>query len=85
MGVEIITCSFNDPATPRRADHDFICVYRLKSEDQLRQLAGMIEGSGWYEYFDQVNVAGAIGGPEPVLTASRDLRTTPTSRSANQT
>lgn len=73
LGIEIITYSFNDSATPHRADYDFVCVYRVKSEEQLRQLTDMIEESGWYEYFDQVNASGAIGDPEPVLAASRDL------------
>jgi hypothetical protein len=76
LGIEVITYSFNSPATSHRADYDFVCVYKVQSEEQLREFEKMIEGSGWYEYFDQINAGGPAGDPVPALIAARDLRRT---------
>jgi hypothetical protein len=80
LGIEIITYSFNEPTTAHRAPYDFFCVYRVPSEEVLRQLESMIEGSGWYEYFDQFNLGGATREPPAALSAHQNLATSALSR-----
>jgi haloalkane dehalogenase len=80
LGIEIITYSFNESTAARRAPYDFFCVYRVPSEEVVRQLESMIEGSGWYEYFDQVNLGGATREPATALSAHQSLETSAASR-----
>ena len=68
-GVDVISWGFNDTATGRRAPYDFYCVYRTPSAEYQRGFEAEIAGAGWYNYFDQVNVSGAISTPEALFGA----------------
>ena len=60
-GVEVIAYGMNSPDTDRRAPYDFFCVYRV------REFERQIAASGWYDYFEQVNVSGDAQDFEAVL------------------
>lgn len=65
-GVEVLAYAVNDPATDHRAPYDFFCVYRVPEVGLQRVFEAGIAASGWYQYFDQVNLSGAaltlVGG-----------------------
>lgn len=67
MGVEILGYGVNDPATPMRAPYDFFSMYRVPNAEVLQGFQAAIAESGWYDYFDQVNVAGAALSPMGTL------------------
>jgi hypothetical protein len=57
----------NSPDTDRRAPHDFFCVYRVPNVEFQREFERQIAASGWYDYFEQVNVSGDAQDFEAVL------------------
>jgi haloalkane dehalogenase len=69
-GVEVISSAFNDPGTDRRAPYDFFRVHLVPDRDAQREFGRGIEESGWYRYFDQVNLSGAAMTPLAVLMAN---------------
>ena len=44
------------------SDHRFMGVWRFPDQQACKALLAGIKASGWYEYFDHVNAAGAEGG-----------------------
>ena len=62
-GVEVLAYAVNDPATDHRAPYDFFCVYGVPEIGLQRTVEAGIATSGWYEYFDQVNLSGAARTP----------------------
>ena len=55
------------PDTDRRAPYDFFCVYRVPNVELQREFERQIAASGWYDYFEQVNVGGDAQDFEAVL------------------
>lgn len=55
--------AINDPATDQRAPYDFFCVYQVPSAGLQREFEAGINASGWYDYFEQVNLSGAAFTP----------------------
>ncbi|MDV3128360.1 hypothetical protein M1247_25840 [Mycobacterium sp. 21AC1] len=74
-GVEILGYAVNDPVTDRRAPYDFFCVYRVPDADLQRGFESGIKASGWYDYFDQVNLSGAVDTAAEVLANNVLLQT----------
>ena len=66
-GIEVVSWGFNDPATDNRAPYDFYCVYVTPSAEYQRGFEAEIAAAGWYDYFEQVNVSGALSTPEALL------------------
>jgi haloalkane dehalogenase len=73
-GVEVIAYGANAPSTPLRAPYDFFCVYRAKDQASMTSLQDAIAESGWYTYFDQVNVSGVALQPLAVLPANAAIQ-----------
>jgi haloalkane dehalogenase len=69
-GIEVLAYSFNDQDTDRRAPYDFFCVYRVPNAETQKIFEQQIAASGWYPYFDQVNLRGAAMSPTAVLFAN---------------
>lgn len=69
-GVEVVAYGMNSVATDRRAPYDFFCVYRVPSAEFQREFERRIAASGWYEYFDQVNISGDARDVEETLLAN---------------
>jgi haloalkane dehalogenase len=75
-GIEVIAYCFNDRDTDRRAPYDFFCVYRVPNVETQKIFEQQIAASGWYRYFDQVNLRGAAMSPTGVLLANVALAPT---------
>ena len=62
-------------ANDRRAPYDFFCVYRVPNVELQREFERQIVASGWYDYFEQVNVSGDIENSlGPTIAASQEGR-----------
>ena len=59
-GAEIIAWSFNDLDTPHRAGYDFVAVFLFPSSEDALEYHDLFSAAGWYDYFEQVNVSGAV-------------------------
>ncbi|WP_051341915.1 haloalkane dehalogenase [Pseudonocardia spinosispora] len=72
-GLEILGFGVNDPATDRRAPYDFFSAYRVPNAELQREFEAAIAASGWYDYFEQVNVSGAALSPVGALLRNAAL------------
>ena len=66
-GVDVVGYGMNSPETDRRAPYDFFCVYRVPNVEFQREFERQVAASGWYNYFEQVNVGGDAKDFEAVL------------------
>ena len=66
-GVVIEAWGINDDKTPFVADYDFFAVTKLPTQELLDEFEAIVEGAGWYNYFDQVNVSGSAMTPDEVI------------------
>lgn len=72
-GVDVIAYGKNSRETDRRAPYDFFCVYRVPSVEFLREFERQITASGWYNYFEQVNISGASEDYADVLLGNAKM------------
>jgi hypothetical protein len=66
-GATIISWGVNDASTYSRAAYDFFGVWTFPSVEAAQQFEQMVEGAGWYQYFDQVNAMGSTSEPPEVI------------------
>jgi haloalkane dehalogenase len=66
-GVVIEAWGINEDETPFASEYDFFAVTKLPSHELLTEFEAIVEGAGWYDYFDQVNVSGTAMTPEEVI------------------
>lgn len=66
-GVQIVSWGASDTNTFNRADFDFFGVWTFPDEETARNFEKMVEGAGWYNYFDQVNAMGKATTPQEVI------------------
>ena len=66
-GVSIISWGANEAQTFERASYDFFAVWSFPGIESVKAFEQMVEGAGWYQYFEQVNLAGKTGGPQEVI------------------
>lgn len=62
-GVEIVTWSMNDPDTSNRAPFDYFAVWKFPTKEGAAMFEQVVQQSGWYNYFDQVNLKGELSTP----------------------
>ncbi|TDF39248.1 hypothetical protein EYS14_06900 [Alteromonadaceae bacterium M269] len=72
-GVKVIGFGLNDTNTDRRAAYDFFCVYEMPSAEFARLFEQQVEASGWYNYFEQINVSGTVKSPSEILAENSHL------------
>ncbi len=72
-GVDVIAYGKNSRETDRRAPYDFFCVYRVPSVEFQREFERQITASGWYNYFEQVNISGAAEDYADVLLGNAKM------------
>jgi len=70
-GTNIVSWGFNDPQTPQRSEYDFFAVFEFPSQAAALDYERLFSMAGWYQYFEQVNVAGAS---EPFQTTLERLK-----------
>lgn len=66
-GVQIVSWGANEAATFGRGDYDYFAVWTFPNLEAAQGFEKMVEGAGWYNYFDQVNVMGTAGTPQDVI------------------
>jgi hypothetical protein len=77
-GVDVIAYGMNAVETDKRAPYDFFCVYRVPNVEFQREFERQIAASGWYDFFDQVNISGEARGFEEILMSNaRMIRPAP--------
>lgn len=72
-GVEIVNWGTNDSSTANRAAYDFFAIWKFPTQQSVSDFEALVEGAGWYDYFEQVNVSGEATSPEEVLGKLIDL------------
>ena len=72
-GTEIISWGSNAPSTFNKAEYDYFAVWSFPDADAAVNFEKLVEGAGWYNYFDQVNLMGNKQTPEQVMGKMIDL------------
>jgi len=57
-GTHVLTWSENDQNTDRRCFYDFFAIWTFPNQDLANEFQQLVEGAGWYNYFEQVNAKG---------------------------
>jgi hypothetical protein len=65
-GSELVGVAVNDAATPRRADYQFLAVWKL-AEARVPDFEATWERIGWHDYFEQANARGALLAPDTFI------------------
>ena len=58
-GSEMIAVALNDDDTDRRADYEYLALWRMPDKETALEFERIIGGLGWYELFHQENMRGA--------------------------
>lgn len=66
-GVQIVSWGKNEAGTFNRAAYDYFAVWTFPNAETATQFEQMVDGAGWYNYFDQVNAMGPISTPQDVM------------------
>jgi len=66
-GVKILTWSENDSNTSFRAGFDFFAIWSFPNQEIANDFQKLVEGAGWYNYFEQSNLMGAEDSAENVI------------------
>jgi haloalkane dehalogenase len=72
-GVEVISWSMNDQDTSNRSPFDYFAVWKFPNKEMVKGFEQIVEQSGWYNYFDQVNLSGAVSDPMASITQMVNL------------
>ena len=67
-GVQIISWGNNLSSTFSKADYDYFAVWSFPDVEAAQNFEKIVEGAGWYTYFDQVNAMGNSVTPQEVMT-----------------
>lgn len=66
-GVEILNWGSIDQSTYKKVDYDFFAVWKFPSIESAESFEKLVEGAGWYNYFEQVNAMGDPTTPQDVI------------------
>ena len=66
-GSSIISWGKNTDANDQKADYDWFSIWQFPDDGVLAEFEALLQGAGWYDYFDQINVGGEHVGPEEVI------------------
>ena len=66
-GVQIVSWGVNDGSTFSRLEYDYFAVWTFPNSEAAQGFEKMVEGAGWYTYFEQVNVMGNAESPQDVI------------------
>ncbi len=67
MGITTRAIVRNDADTDRRAPYQYFSIVEAPDEAAAKTLEADVRATGWYEYFDQVNLRGPARGPEEII------------------
>ena len=63
-GVQIVSWGANEASTFSKVDYDYFAVWTFPDTEAAQGFEKMVEGAGWYNYFDQVNAIGNSVTPQ---------------------
>lgn len=63
-GVEIVSWGINENDISKRSQYDYFAVWKFPDREFAKQFELIVEQSGWYSYFDQVNLGGEVCMPD---------------------
>lgn len=66
-GVQILSWGSNEKDTFSKADYDYFAVWTFPGLESAQHFEKIVEGAGWYTYFDQVNAMGPTSTPQEVI------------------
>jgi len=66
-GVVIEAWGLNEDTSVHNAGFDFFGVTKFPTPELLKEFETIVEGAGWYNYFEQVNISGTVMSPEEVI------------------
>ena len=66
-GVQILSWGSNEMSTFSKADYDYFAVWAFPNLESTQNFEKMVEGAGWYNFFDQVNIMGQVSSPQEVM------------------
>ena len=66
-GVKVLTWSNNDSGTSHRADFDYFAIWTFPDQEKAHSFQALVEGAGWYNYFEQSNLMGKEASVEEVI------------------
>ena len=66
-GVEIISWGVNEDTTFNKAPYDFFAIWNMPNDEMVKEFENLVEGAGWYNYFEQVNACGVATTPKEVI------------------
>lgn len=72
-GVQIVSWGNNLAETFSKAAYDYFAVWSFPNVETAQNFEKMVEGAGWYNYFDQVNAMGNATSPQEVMGAMIDM------------
>lgn len=67
QGGEVVSFVMNDAATARRQGYDIFAIWSFPDAATARNFEGLVEASGWHDYFEQYNMSGKALGPEAAM------------------
>jgi hypothetical protein len=59
MGIEVLTLTETVSQIDQKTSHQFLGIWRFPDPQARAVLLDGIRASGWYQYFDHINAAGA--------------------------
>jgi len=72
-GVVIEAWGINEDNSKYNAGFDFFGVTKFPTAELLHEFEAIVEGAGWYNLFEQVNISGTILTPEEVIGKMLEL------------
>ena len=66
-GVKVLSWGENDKETFKKAAYDYFAIWSFPNDELVKEFENLIDGAGWYEYFEQVNVCGDATSPEEII------------------
>lgn len=61
MGIEVLTLTETVSPIEQNTSHRYLGIWRFSDPKAREALLDGIRASGWYQYFDHLNAAGAEG------------------------
>jgi len=66
-GVEILSWGINENTTSQRAAFDYFAVWSFPNQEAVDAFEKLVEGAGWYNYFEQINLSGTAATPNEII------------------
>lgn len=67
QGVKVLSWSKNDDTTDRKSDYDYFAIWQFPDQKTADGFQQTVEGAGWYNYFEQVNLMGQENTAQEVI------------------